>query len=229
MDNLLIYIMGANAVGKTSFGKQFLNVTHINLDEIVLENIPQSFIQDFTINASDIKFQEKFLDYFEGAIMEASVQYENKTKGYINEGRNISIEGNTLPKNYSDSKSIINFAINKGYNIDLVFIAHKDKEFLKDRVYRRTETTGQYVSESLFEANFTNGFKDINDVVSGNFKSINFRNIIIYQLEIINNNAVFKPVFVKYNENIVNIEQSFVIEYKDLIPNLIFVYENFKR
>lgn len=220
MNPILIYIFGANAVGKTTGGELLLNNEHINLDEFVLKKINQEnpkSISDLKNDPENEVFINNFLNDFESNLPEASTEYFNYCSELIKIKKSFSIEGNTLPGSYSDTKQIITKAKENNYTLSAVFIFTKDIEAIRDRVSVRTINTAQFVPLNLIDQNFKNGIKDLNDLLKI-YKSSTWSNIIIYEANFKSNIPVLKIAI--ENKKIVFLDKEFVKNNSKFLPNL---------
>ncbi len=221
--NFLTLFIGPNCIGKTTFGNSLLpkGITHVNLDELVLNKIDEFCISNLKSDPNNIDFQANFIDKFENLLFETSVEYYNYCIELIKNNKNISLEGNVIPEKYSDTRSIIKYAQNKNYSINLVFFATRDIEFVKKRVEVRTQITGQYVSNKLIETNFKGGFDSLENILSDKFNDFVFENILVFELKINQEeNASYYKVLEISNNVVKAINIDFVNEYIDLIPSL---------
>jgi len=220
-DQFLILLMGPNGVGKTTFGNQLKDFTHINLDEMVMNKINPSFIEKLNKDANNEQLQSTFLDKFDNFLAETSIEYYNKCVDIIKEGKNLSLEANTLPGPYSDTKSIMNYAVKNGYQLNLLFIASNNLDFIKERVLIRTMLSGQFVDEKLIISNLSGGFKDLDNVLS-NRASIRFNKIAVFEIDFSSeeNNKYVKVIDIDKN-TWKYLDKNFVKEYKDYLPTLV--------
>ncbi len=164
---VIYWIFGPNGVGKTT-NAQYLNngVEHFNLDKIIMDLVEADqpgLIKSLRKNAADHSMQDQFLTYFSNNTEVGSVRRFNECNVKIKAGEDFSLESNFLPNRKLD---ILREAFKHNYSLSVIFIGEKKIEVIKERVLLRTQITGQFVGEEEIVRRYTEGLKELNDLLS---------------------------------------------------------------
>jgi len=161
----LNWIFGPNGAGKTTFATTFLDVEHINVDFILLELIQRSYpgiINKLKENPTEWWIQDTYLTELENNLDRARTTALNCIDELLDFNESFSVESNFLP---SQTEKFFNTAIDKGYNINFIYVALPSIEMCIKRVEERTAITGQYVSNIGINDRFNKGIFEVNTLL----------------------------------------------------------------
>jgi len=105
-----------------------------------------------------------------------------------------------LDRNFSNfyiQKRSITRAINRGYDIEIIFV-YRDKNVAKAYTKQRENVEGRIVPESVFETKYKDSIKTTKKIVDG-FDDISFRYIDLSSREILKNEKGIKRLSKLYN------------------------------